>query len=111
MQFARQGMQVGGYLNSPLSQSLYPFHDFIRRIRSIFLELCEIDGQQSKSLTNVVMQFSRNPLAFLLLRLNQLSGHARHNLFGSLEISYICDHADHPQQFPFAVEEALPAAP
>src|SRR5215469_3829246 len=104
-------MNVGGDLDRPLSQFLYSFHDFMRRIRSILLELCEIDCQQSESLANVVMKFSCNPLAFLLLCLNQLSGHTRYDLFGSLEISYICDHSDHPQQFPFAVEEALPAAP
>src|SRR5215469_2620452 len=103
-------MNVAGYLDRPLSQFLYPLHDFIRRIKSILLELCEIGCQQSESLANVVMKVSRNPFAFLFLCLNQLSSHTRYNLFGSLEISYIGDHADHPQQFPFAVEEALSAA-
>jgi hypothetical protein len=104
-------MNIGRYPSRSLSQFLNPVRYFIRKIRAIFMELCEVNAQQCKSLANVVVKLSRDPRPFLLLRFNQLSGHAQQSLFGSLQIGNISDHADHPQQFPFAVEEGTPGGP
>ena len=40
------------------------------------LELCQFDGQQCETLTDIVVKFSGDPATFLLLCLNQLATYA-----------------------------------
>src|SRR5271170_3419202 len=76
MQLVRQGLNIGRYLGGLL---LY-FGDVSRelgRIGRALLELCQFNGQQRETLTDIVVKFSGDPATFLLLRLNQLAAHAR----------------------------------
>ena len=63
--------------------------------RRIFFELFEFDGQHGKPLVDVIVKFSRNPGAFLLLSLNQLSGHAQKRFFCPLSLGDIHIDAEH----------------
>src|ERR1700677_1673113 len=53
------------------------------------MELCQVDGKQCKTLTNVVVKLSGYPCAFLLLCLNHPAAHAGQRRFRQLTIGKI----------------------
>lgn len=65
-------MNIGGYLRSMLLKFANTSGE-LGRIKKVFLELCQFDGQQCEPLTDVVVKFSCDSAALLLLCLNQLA--------------------------------------
>src|SRR5271170_1653631 len=105
MQLVRQGLNIGRYLGGLL---LY-FGDVSRelgRIGRALLELCQFNGQQRETLTDIVVKFSSDPAAFLLLCLNQFSAHARQSRIRQFAHRYVekrNDRTDNLLPFPLRI--------
>jgi hypothetical protein len=61
------------------------------------LPLFEVDSQHCQSLVDVVVKFSSNPSAFLLLCFDQLSRHVRKSLLCQLALGDITRDSAHAQ--------------
>src|SRR6516162_7887295 len=70
--------------------------NFRGQIFVLFSKLVESDCHQSKALVNVVVKLSRDPDAFLLLCLNQFSGHTGERFFRLLAVSNVLREDENP---------------
>ena len=87
MQLVGQGLHVIRNPSCLFLQFLHTAADFYGQLRIVLSKLLKIDSQHCKTLAYIVVQFSRNACAFLLLRLNEFPAHAGKSLLGDFVIS------------------------
>ena len=96
MQLVRQRLNIGRDLHGLRLQ--------LNRLPSVTQtgrgdrEFRQVDRQQGETLTDIVMKFSGNSGAFLLLRVNQLVAQARKGLFGPILLGDIPGDLGNPHQ-------------
>src|SRR6516162_4932917 len=113
MQLMRQDMEIRRYNFSLLLQIVHSVPNFAGQIIMHSSKLVESDCQKSESLVDVVVKLSGYACSFLLLCLDQLSGHTGEFFFRLLPASNVLREDENPSHSTFRglPRTNLPACP